>query len=105
MQNYITKSPATVTSLIPPQLQGQIVAPVYDVRIADYLPTIAISTPTYRYLKQSGAATGSPAPVAEGGAKPELVYSFTNVDVAAIKIAAFKQPTRALATLSRLSST
>jgi HK97 family phage major capsid protein len=95
MQNYATKAPASVTNpnLLPPQLQSDIVSPVYDVRIADHIPAISISTPTYRYLKQNGAATGSPAPVAEAGAKPELVYSFENVDVAAIKIAAFVQAT------------
>jgi HK97 family phage major capsid protein len=90
-QNYRTveaKSFATVDGLLPPQLQPGIVGPVFEHRLMDQLPTTSISAPTLRYIKHT-STSGTPAITAEGAAKPELEPTFTDVDVTALKIAAW----------------
>ena len=72
---------------LPPQLYPQILGPIHENRLLDRLPTMAIEAPSLEYVRHTGT-TGSPAIVAEGQQKPELVFAVDHVIATVVKIAA-----------------
>lgn len=86
-QNASVKAFSTVESLIPAQLQPGVLEKIHEHRLMDYLPTQAISAPSYEIIVHS-STTGAPAPTAEGAAKPEVVLNTTAQTLTAVKLAA-----------------
>ena len=81
-----TKSFNTVDSLLPPELQAEVVGPEHETRLLERLPVLPTSAPSIEYIRHV-STTGTPAITAEGAAKPELVLNTDRVIVAAQKIA------------------
>lgn len=82
------KAYSTVASLLPAQLDPNVVAHIHEWRIMDRLPTIAISAPSYEFIVHNAAGdSGAPTTVAEGGAKPEWTPAATKSVVTAQKLA------------------
>lgn len=81
-----TKSFSTVDSLLPPELQAEVVGPVHETRLLDRLPVLPTSAPSIEYVRHV-STTGAPAVTAEGAVKPELVLNTDKVSVAMQKIA------------------
>lgn len=77
----------TAESLLPPQLWGLPVGLVHEARLMAYLPTMSMDAPSIEFVVHN-STTGSPAVVAEGAEKPELVFNVTQNTVSAVKIAA-----------------
>jgi HK97 family phage major capsid protein len=73
--------------LLPPQLWPDVLGPIHESRVLDRLPVFATSLPMVRYVRHT-STTGSPALVAEGAVKPELVLNVDYVDAAVVKLAA-----------------
>lgn len=86
-QSYATKAFSTVESLLPAQLDPNVLGKIHENRIMDYLPTQAISAPSLEIIVHS-SSTGAPAPTSEGAAKPEVVLNTTSATYTAIKLAA-----------------
>ena len=83
-----TKAFSTVDSLLPAQLDPQVVAHIHEWRILDRLPSISISAPSYEFIVHNFAGdSGGPSIVAEGGAKPEYVPDATSSIASVVKIA------------------
>jgi HK97 family phage major capsid protein len=82
-----TKAFSTVDPLLPPQLQPSVVAAIHESRLMDYLPTQAISAPTFEYLKHT-SSTGAPGTVVEGALKPDVTINVSSTIVNAYKLAA-----------------
>lgn len=81
------KAYSTIGGLLPAQLDPNILGKIHESRLLDRLPTQAISAPSYEILVHA-STTGAPAPVAEGGQKPEVVLNMTSQTVTAVKVAA-----------------
>lgn len=77
----------TAESLLPPALWPFPVGLVHEARLASFLPAATMTAPSMEYIVHTGT-TGSPAVVAEGASKPELVYSAEKQTATAAKIAA-----------------
>jgi HK97 family phage major capsid protein len=86
-QTASVKAFSTVDSLIPPQLAPGVLAKIHEHRLLDYLPSTAISAPSYEIIVHS-STTGAPTPVAEGASKPEVVLNTTSQILTAVKLAA-----------------
>jgi HK97 family phage major capsid protein len=83
-----TKAFSTVESLLPPELDPNVVAHIHEWRILDRLPAIPISAPSYEFIIHNFSAdSGGPGVVAEGAAKPEYVPAATSSTVTAVKLA------------------
>jgi HK97 family phage major capsid protein len=82
-----TKSFNTVDSLLPAQLQPNVVGPQYETRLLDRLPVQVIDAPSLEYIRHT-STTGTPAIVAEGAPKPELVFNTDKQIATAQKLAA-----------------
>src|ERR1700722_453426 len=79
------KAFSTVESLLPAQLDPQVVAHIHEWRILDRLPMISIDAPTYEFIVHNFAGdSGGPAPVAEGAAKPEYTPDATSSTAAVV---------------------
>jgi HK97 family phage major capsid protein len=85
-QGVSVKAFSTVDSLIPAQLDPNILPKIHENRLLDYLPVQSISAPSYEIIIHN-STTGAPTPVAEGAAKPELVLNTTPLTLTAIKLA------------------
>ncbi|WP_322860108.1 phage major capsid protein [Mycobacterium europaeum] len=72
---------------LPAQLSPQVIGPVHENRLLDRLPTQAIGSPSYEYIRHN-STTGAAAVVAEGAPKPELVLNTDTLTATAQKIAA-----------------
>ncbi|WP_111511775.1 phage major capsid protein [Mycobacterium kyogaense] len=77
----------SVDSLLPAQLWPTVIGPMHDNRILDRIPTFQTELPVVEYIRHT-ATTGAPAIVAEGAAKPELVFTTDRVLATVQKIAA-----------------
>ncbi|OBK98030.1 phage major capsid protein [Mycobacterium sp. 1165178.9] len=86
-QTASVKAFSTVDSLLPPELAPGVLAKIHEHRLLDYLPTTAISAPSYEIIVHS-STTGAPTPVAEGGTKPEVVLNTDKQILTAVKLAA-----------------
>jgi HK97 family phage major capsid protein len=84
-QSVETKAFSTLDSLIPAQLDPNILPKIHEHRLLDYLPVLTISAPSYEIIVHS-STTGAPTPVAEGAAKPGLVLNTTALTLTAIKL-------------------
>jgi HK97 family phage major capsid protein len=82
-----TKDFNTVDSLLPAQLQPNVVGPQYEGRLLDRLLVEVIDAPSLEFIRHT-STTGAPAIVAEGAPKPELVFNTDKVIAVAQKIAA-----------------
>lgn len=83
-----TKAFSSVDSLLPAQLDPQVVAHIHEWRILDRLPSISISAPSYEFIVHNFASdTGAPTTVAEGATKPEYVPAATSSIATARKLA------------------
>ncbi|MCT7371447.1 phage major capsid protein [Mycolicibacterium llatzerense] len=85
-ESFATKAFSTVDSLLPAQLDPQVLAKIHENRIMDLLPVESISAPSYEVLVHQ-STTGSPAPTAEGAAKPEISFNMSSQVFSAIKVA------------------
>jgi HK97 family phage major capsid protein len=74
-QSYALKTKAfsSVEPYLPAQLQPTVVGPQYEHRLLDRLPVQVIEAPSLEYLVHQ-STTGTPAIVAEGAVKPELIF-------------------------------
>lgn len=86
-QSLAIKAFNSTVDLLPGELAPQILGPVHEVRLLDYLPSQPINAPSYEYIRHSGTS-GSASVVAEGGAKPEVTFTVTPLVATAVKIAA-----------------
>jgi HK97 family phage major capsid protein len=89
LNNVQTKTPGTFSSpvsLLPSQLWPTVVHPEHENRILDRLPATQIGSPSLQFIQHTGS-TGSPAIVAEGATKPEILFSTAKVVATAQKIA------------------
>jgi HK97 family phage major capsid protein len=83
-----TKAFSTVDSLLPAQLDPQVVGHIHEWRILDRLPMITINAPSYEFIVHNFSGdTGAPAIVAEGGTKPEYLPDATSSIATVVKIA------------------
>jgi HK97 family phage major capsid protein len=82
-----TKDFNTVDSLLPAQLQPQVVGPQYEGRLLDRLLVQVIDAPSLEYIRHT-STTGTPGIVVEGAPKPELTFVTDKVVATAQKIAA-----------------
>lgn len=82
-----TKAFSSPDTQLPAQLSPQVIGPVHENRLLDRLPTQAIGSPSYEYIRHN-STTGAPAVVAEGAPKPELVLNTDTLIATAQKIAA-----------------
>jgi HK97 family phage major capsid protein len=85
-QNVRVKAFSSPVSLIPAQLDPNVLGPIHESRLLDRLPAQAISAPSYEIIVHN-STTGTPAPVSEGAVKPELVLNTTSETLTAIKLA------------------
>lgn len=86
-QSLRVKAFNTAEGLLPAQLVGQVLGPVHETRLLDRLPVQATTAPSIEYVRHL-STTGSPAVVAEGAAKPELVMVVDRLVATAQKLAA-----------------
>jgi len=86
-QSLRVKAFNTAESHLPSRLEGQVLGPVHEQRLLDRLPVEATTAPSVEYVRHT-STTGTPAVVAEGAAKPELVMNVDHVVATAQKIAA-----------------
>jgi HK97 family phage major capsid protein len=89
MADARTKTPGTFSSpvsALPAQLWPTVVHPEHENRILDRLPATQIGAPSLQFV-QHLSSTGSPAVVAEGATKPEIVFNTAKVTATAQKIA------------------
>lgn len=84
-----TKTPGVFSSpvsALPAQVWPQVIHPEHENRILDRLPATQIQAPSVEYI-QHLSSTGSPAIVAEGATKPEVVFNTSKQVAVAQKIA------------------
>jgi HK97 family phage major capsid protein len=86
-QSISVKAFASVAGLLPAQLSPEVLGPVHENRLLDRLPALAISYPSYEYIRHS-STTGAAGITAEGAAKPEVVLVTTSQIATVVKIAA-----------------
>jgi HK97 family phage major capsid protein len=83
-----SKAFSTIESLLPAELDPQVVARIHENRLLERLPAIAISAPSYEFIVHNFASdSGAPAPVAEGASKPEYIPAASSSVVSATKLA------------------
>lgn len=89
-ESAVTKTFASVESLLVPQQASGIIGEYFEARLIDHLPVIAIDGPSYQFLQHNYASdTGGPDFVAEGSTKPQWNPASQKVTVTAQKIAAY----------------
>ena len=78
---------STADPLLPASLFPQPVATIHESRLLDRLPGYGIDTPSVTFIRHI-STTGTPAAVAEGALKPELVFNTDALTATAVKLAA-----------------
>ena len=78
---------STADSRLPAQLFPFPIERQHESRILDRLPGYAMETASITFIRHTGT-TDSPAPTAEGTAKPELVFNTDQITKPAVKLAA-----------------
>lgn len=78
---------STADPLLPASLFPYPVEAIHESRLLDRLPGYAIETPAVTFIRHI-STTGSPAAVAEGTLKPELVFNTDSLTANAVKLAA-----------------
>jgi hypothetical protein len=78
---------STADGLLPAELFPFPVEFVHEDRLLDKLPGYAIEAPSVTFIRHV-STTGAAAPVAEGVAKPEVVFNTNALTAAAVKLAA-----------------
>jgi HK97 family phage major capsid protein len=86
-QNFATKAFSSIDSLLPAQLDPNVLGAVHENRLLDRLPATPISAPSFEYIRHT-SNTGTPGIVAEGGLKPDVTLVTSSVIVSAVKLAA-----------------
>jgi HK97 family phage major capsid protein len=83
-----SKGYSTIESLLPAELDPQVVAKIHENRLLERIPAIAISAPSYEFIVHNFASdSGGPSAVAEGGSKPEYIPAASSSIVSAVKLA------------------
>lgn len=78
---------STADPLLPASLFPYPVEAIHEARLLDRLPGYAIETPSVTFIRHI-STTGSPAAVAEGTPKPELIFNTDALTATAVKLAA-----------------
>jgi HK97 family phage major capsid protein len=77
---------STADPLLPAQLWSVPIAAVHEARLLDRLPGVTMTAPSIEFVRHV-STTGSAGVVAEGQAKPELVWNVDALTATAVKIA------------------
>jgi HK97 family phage major capsid protein len=89
MANARTKTPGVFSSpvsLQPPEVWPLVVGPVHENRILDRLPATQVSSPSIEFVRHD-SSTGTPAIVAEGATKPEILFNTSKLILPMLKAA------------------
>ena len=86
-QSIKVKAFASAVPHLPPELSERVVGPQHEDRLIDHLPVQATTALSWEYIRHT-STSGQAGVVAEGAAKPELVFVTDKVIAPIVKVAA-----------------